>query len=75
MLFVLDDAATHLERFCDGPMNLDVIERDQRCAEPLFTEALGAGVHEPDHTPKVNHFLFEKGVRSITREHRTIVCA
>lgn len=41
-------------------MNLDVIQRDQRCAEPLFTGALGAGIHEPDHTPKGNHFLLEK---------------
>jgi len=54
-------------------MNLDDMGRNQRCAVPVFARAgaLGAGMHEPDHTPKGNHFLSEKGVRSITREHRT----
>ena len=40
------------ERYFDGRMKLDVIERDQRCAEPVFIGALGTGMHEPDHTPK-----------------------
>jgi hypothetical protein len=59
------------------PMNLDVTGCDERCAEPVFARSrtLGAGMHEPDNTPKGNHFLSEKGVHSITREHRTIVCA
>jgi hypothetical protein len=58
-----------------APMNLDVTECDERCAEPVFARSrtLGAGMHEPDHTPKGNHFLSEKGVHSITREHRTNV--
>ena len=61
------------ERYLDGRRKLDVIERGQRCAEPVFIGALGTGMHEPDNTPKGNHFLSEKGVRSITREHRTNV--
>ena len=59
------------ERYFDDRMNLDVVSHSQCCAEPVFTRTLDAGMHEPDHTPKGNHFLSEKGVHSITREHRT----
>jgi hypothetical protein len=64
---------TPLKIYFDGAMNLDVTGRNRRCAEPVLATTLGAGVHEPDNTPKGNHFLSEKGVHSITREHRTNV--